>query len=75
MPSHVFTDLIVTQSYNTDSKYLITGKINGTKCEEVINNDVKEFENVTKYASDPWFITASAVFKGSRFENLSNGKK
>lgn len=74
LPLYTYTDVNITQSSITIKKYLTTIKINGTTCDEVINTDAREFDNVIVYASDIWDPAAKATIKDYSFENLPNGK-
>ena len=71
LPLFVYTEVSIEQSYDFDRfEYSIIVKINGTTCQEVVNDYVIEFNNVTIYASSLWYSASKAKIKGFQFKNI-----
>jgi len=64
LPLHSFTEVRIEQSYE---EKLTKMKFNGTLCQQMVNNDMREFQNVKVYASNPWWEPANAVIMGYSF--------
>jgi len=68
IPLNVFSHFYYEQRFNeTTQKYVIKVLINDTIVKEIINNDVRDFQNVSVYLSDPWFSPANVIVKDFKY--------
>lgn len=74
IPSGKFTNVRIRQIWDvTASSYEYVISIDGVDKHTIVNAQFQEFDDVTFYASDPWYPAANALIKNVVFKNLPYG--